>query len=293
MSWLARGVIGLLVILLVVLWVLLATSTGSRFAVSQIVRLMDDQLVIERVEGAIAGPLTVYGVRFENEALTVELDQASMDWLPTVFLFSQALIHVERLHLQGLRIVMADNVAENEVPQQPESALPNPLSLPISIRIDDFMLTQAALLQRDRATNEFVEVVQFDRIAATNLLWDDEGIDLPQIMVKTSEVDLVADGHVNPEDNWPLHLDASYSIDMTKLELPNLSGHTSVEGSLAQLDIRQQLELPYSLQAQASVSDPLVSPQWQAEVQVTGTQLNTLQGNLPAVSVECGHHRAG
>lgn len=284
-AWLARGVIGLLILLLIGLWVLFATTSGSRLAVSQLVSLMDGNLAIERVEGALAGPLTVYGVRFENEVMTVELEQASLDWLPTVFLFSQALIHVEQLHLQGLRMVMADKTADTNVSQPPKSALPGPLLLPVAMRIDDFALTQAALLQRSEVTTELVDVVQFERITATNLRWDDEGIDLPQIMVKTAEVDLQANGHLNPEDNWPLHLDASYSVDMTKLELADVSGHTRVEGSLVHLDFSQQLDPPYALQGQGSVSDPLTSPQWQVELQSINTQLNVLRVGLPAVAL--------
>lgn len=285
-SWLALVILGLLVVVLVTLWIAFASNTGSRFVLSQIERLMDDKLIIEQVEGTLAGPLVLRGVRYENELVAIELQQASLDWLPSVIIFSDALVHVKHLRLKGLRVELTPTEVETleTLPQEP--AIPDPLSLPVAIRVDEFELVEALVLQKDPVTVESIDLVRVDRLAAADLLWDERGINLPDLEIKTPEILLTANGEVNPKGNWPLRLDALYSVDMSGLQLPDVSAATQVSGSLAQLEIQQRVDAPYALDASANIVDALVTPQWQASVRVLGAELQTLRSDLPNVLLE-------
>ena len=285
-SWLALVVLGLLVIVLVAVWIAFASTAGSRFVLSQVERFMDEQLVIEQVEGTLAGPLVLRGVRFKNETVAIELQQANLDWLPSVIIFSDALVHVEHLQLQGLRVVLSG--ADEETPDLPPqvSAVPDGLSLPVAIRVDEFEVADAVVLQQDPASTEPVELARVDRLAATDLLWNEAGMALPDLEMKTPEVALAANGEVNPKGNWPLRLDARYTINMSELQLPDVSGRTQISGSLAQLDVKQRLDAPYALDASANIVDALATPQWQASVRLLGARLKTLRSDLPDVLLE-------
>jgi translocation and assembly module TamB len=285
-SWLAVVILGLLVVVLVALWIAFASNAGSRFVLSQVERLMDDQLVIEQVEGTLAGPLVLRGVRYENELVAIKLQQVSLDWLPSVIIFSDALVHVEHLRLQGLRVELTPAEVETleTLPQDP--AMPDPISLPVAIRVDEFELAEALVFQKGVATAEAIELARVDHLAATDLLWDGRGIDLPALEMETPEIALTANGEVDPKGNWPLRLDARYTIDMSELQLPDLSGRTQVSGTLAQLEVKQKLDTPYTLDASANIVDVLATPHWQASVRVLGAHLKTLRSDLPDVRVE-------
>ncbi|CAE7311615.1 tamB [Symbiodinium pilosum] len=247
---------------------------------------MDGQLVIEQVEGTLAGPLSLRGVRYENESIALELQEANLDWLPSVILFSDALVHVEHLRLQGLRVVLIGTDVEKPDVPQPASPLPESLSLPVSIRVDEFELTQAVILRKDLTASDPSERAQLDRVAAIDLVWDEAGIDLPELEIKTPEIDLQANGNVNPKGNWPLRLDAAYTISMASMQLPDVAGRTRVSGTLAQLKVNQQIDAPYAVDARANITDALATPQWQASVSVMGAQLKALQADLPDVLLD-------
>ncbi|MGE0371068.1 MAG: translocation/assembly module TamB domain-containing protein [Gammaproteobacteria bacterium] len=61
---------------------LLYTETGLRWAFDQVQRLVPGQLSVEGFDGRLAGPLTISGLRYEDEAFSVRADRIALRWRP-------------------------------------------------------------------------------------------------------------------------------------------------------------------------------------------------------------------
>ncbi len=279
LTWSSAGLFALAALLMIAAWLAVATTSGSRFVLAQVSQLLDDQLVIDEVEGAITGPLTLRGLRFDADGLRVEIEQADLDWFPGILLFSRARVHVKTLELRGLRVALLEG--ESPTTTKSTTGVPSGIKLPVEIQVDNFKLDGAILARGAAESDDYVEQIVLRHVHATELMWDSGGIDLPDVKAATSYIELTAKAHVRPEGDWPLRLDARYSLDLQAQQLPNTSGTTVLTGSLAQLEIVQQLDTPYTMHLEAIVRDPLITPKWQAEMQVSEFALAAFAEDLP------------
>jgi len=80
--WLwALASLGALLVLIVgiVLWVL-NTEAGTRWAANRAVGFMGGKLELAQIQGALAGPLTVQGIRFNDPDAGADVRVARVQW---------------------------------------------------------------------------------------------------------------------------------------------------------------------------------------------------------------------
>lgn len=142
-KWIGVAVLALLLILAILLFWLLGTESGARFALARAVGAMDGKLEVSRSSGRLGGPLELDGVRYHDAEAGVDakLGHLRIDLKPLELLG-------KRVHITDLQLDNVD-VALTTVPPKPETPSPEPFSLeaPIDIVLDRLALKQASISQ--------------------------------------------------------------------------------------------------------------------------------------------------
>lgn len=126
--WLAGTlVVVVLAPLLVAAW-LVFTEAGLRAGVRLADRVAPDALVIDGMEGRLAGPLRIARLTFASADMRVEIDDLALDWQPRALL--QRHVEVERLTLGRIGFSSRPGDEEPEPAEHPDA-----IELPVSLRV--------------------------------------------------------------------------------------------------------------------------------------------------------------
>ena len=142
LKWIGVAFAALVVIVGVLLFWVLGTESGARFALARAVGAMEGKLAIQGSRGSLAGPLTLSGVRYADAASGVDarVGKVVLDIAPFALLG-------KRLHIVALEVDDVD-VALSTVPPQPEEPSSEfSLAAPIDIVLDRLSLKKAAIMQ--------------------------------------------------------------------------------------------------------------------------------------------------
>ncbi|MFT7219066.1 MAG: translocation and assembly module TamB [Candidatus Azotimanducaceae bacterium] len=279
LAWSSRYLLGLVALLVFLVWLAVATTTGSRLVFSQVGRLLDGQLTVGELTGKISGPLRIQKLQSNSGAMGVRVELIELDWLPSDLL-SRWRVQVEMLRIQGLQVALLERGTPEE--DNLETGLPDDLSLPLPLQINNFAIDDVTVTSD---ASESGEIVSLQSIVAAELSWLAGGIEIRQLSIKSPVINFTADAQLKPRGDWPLSVDARYSLDLESQQLPNATGTIALSGSLLELGIVQTIDSPYSLRIEASVNEPLMTPQWQAILWAEGMQLASFDKNLPTVSL--------
>ena len=121
---------------------LLDTESGARFALARAVAAMEGKFSFERSSGRLAGPLTLVNVRYNDATSGVDARVGSIvvDLAPIAFLS-------KRVHIVSLEVERAD-IALTTVPPKPaEPASEFSLVAPVDVLLDRFSLRKATITQ--------------------------------------------------------------------------------------------------------------------------------------------------
>jgi len=172
-KWLidAGAAIGALIIVLVALlfWVLY-TPSGLRFALNRGVAMMHGQLAYASASGTLAGSTTIEGLHYRDKTgTTIAIQHASVDLHPWALL-------ERRLQIAKARI---DGIAVDITPsKQPESE-PIAFSLepPLAISLDDTLLTHIVVTQNGK------QAFAADSLAVAGL-WNSRQLEIRQLVLR-------------------------------------------------------------------------------------------------------------
>ena len=142
MKWIVVFFAALIVVTSILLYWLLGTESGARFALARAVAAMEGKLSFERSSGRLAGPLTLVNVRYNDAATGVDAHIGSivLDLAPMAFLS-------KRVHIVDLEVERAD-VALTTVPPKPaQPASEFSLVAPVDVLLDRFALKKAVITQ--------------------------------------------------------------------------------------------------------------------------------------------------
>jgi len=143
LKWIGIAFAALILITGALLFWLLDTESGARFALARAVGAMEGKLSFERSSGRLAGPLSLVNVRYDDPASGVDahVGAVTVDLKP-LELFSK------RVHILSLDVERAD-IALTTIPPKPTSKPPTAFSLvaPIDLFLDRLSLKQATVTQ--------------------------------------------------------------------------------------------------------------------------------------------------
>ncbi|HVV97258.1 MAG TPA: pathogenicity protein, partial [Rhodanobacteraceae bacterium] len=142
LKWIGIAFAVFVVIVAALLFWLLDTESGARFAIARAIGAMDGKLAIERSSGTLAGPLTLANVRYADPSAGVDARVGSVivDIAPSALL-------AKAVHVVGLDVDRVD-VALTTVPPKPEQpSAPFSLEAPLDVLLDRFALKHASITQ--------------------------------------------------------------------------------------------------------------------------------------------------
>ena len=181
MKWLKRIAIAfaaLLVVVAVVLWWVLGTGSGLRFALAQAESLSGGALQVQQAQGRLAGPLRLSGVRYDDgHGTVVELATVRLDLHFWSLLGKR--VHLTTLDVAGVAVALPAASTD-------ESASSGNLSLhlPVELIVDRVHVGPIKVAQAGK------DVFAADRLDLAGR-WTDRGIELRQLALRAP------DGHAN------------------------------------------------------------------------------------------------
>jgi translocation and assembly module TamB len=142
LKWIGIAFAVFVVIVAALLFWLLDTESGARFAIARAIGAMDGKLAIERSSGTLAGPLTLANVSYADPSAGVDarIGSVIVDIAPSALLAKA--VHVVGLDVDGV------DVALTTVPPKPEQpSAPFSLEAPVDVLLDRFALKHASITQ--------------------------------------------------------------------------------------------------------------------------------------------------
>jgi translocation and assembly module TamB len=143
LKWIGIAVLALILITGALLFWLLRTESGARFALARAVGAMEGKFSFERSSGYLVGPLTLVNVRYADPAAGVDARVGSI-----VVDVAPLEIVSRRVHVVGLDIANLD-LALTTVPPKAQAEPPSAFSLvaPVDLFLDRLTLKEATIAQ--------------------------------------------------------------------------------------------------------------------------------------------------
>ncbi|HEX6833143.1 MAG TPA: pathogenicity protein, partial [Rudaea sp.] len=147
-KWLKRVGIGLLVLVVLIgalLFWLLETESGARFALARAKSALADKLAIAQARGALASPLELDDLRYRDpqSGLDVHVKSVRVEYVLSG-LFSRTL-HVINLTVDGVDVALTTVPATT--PPAPAPSLESLLTPPLAILLDRASITHIRIVQ--------------------------------------------------------------------------------------------------------------------------------------------------
>ncbi|CAM5347968.1 translocation/assembly module TamB domain-containing protein [Rhodanobacter lindaniclasticus] len=235
MKWLKRTAIAFAALLLIVaalLWWLLGTGAGLRFALARAQAATDGALQVQQAQGRLLGPLQLAGLRYDDgQGTVVDVAQARLDLRFWPLLAKR--VHVTSLEVEGVALALPPPTM-----QQSESTGAFSLQPPVALILDHVHVGAMKVTQAGQA------VFAADRLDLAGS-WTDRGIALRQLALRAP------DGHVDLDGE--LVFGSSYQ-GKGALDFAWKAGDTNVAGTLAAHSDGKQATLDAALTAPAPMT---------------------------------------
>ncbi|MGG2397082.1 translocation/assembly module TamB domain-containing protein [Pseudomonas sp. SH1-B] len=197
---------------------LLGTQAGSRWLLAQVPGLQ-----VDNFSGRLGSTWQADALRWQQDGLDLELQQASMAWSPSCLL--RLTLCLDRVHVTQAALTLPDSEAAGDEPL----TLPG-LQLPLRLQLGDIRLGGLTL-------DGQAQLSDLQLIAS----WNEQGVDLQRLALQRDDLRLDVSGRLTPQGDWPLALSG-------RLQLPE------VDGKPWQVALQVGGELQRSLELQADSS---------------------------------------
>ncbi|SHM80429.1 translocation/assembly module TamB domain-containing protein [Phytopseudomonas punonensis] len=181
---------GLLALLVVLLIWMLATSAGSRWALSLVPGLQ-----VDGFEGRLGGRWTAQQVLWQQGDDQVVVRQPQFDWSPSCLL--RLTLCIDTLRSERIELNFAPST---EAPSEEPFNLPQ-LDLPVALEVGEVWLGSLQLNGDDQ--------LQGLELAAD---WASEGLNISKLHLQRDELIVDVQGHLQPSGEWPLKLQGSAAL---------------------------------------------------------------------------------
>lgn len=249
---------------------LLATGTGLRWTVDQVLSRVDLPVEIGIVDGRLIGPLRLEKVTYRDEktGAALRLDTLELDWRPGDLL--KGLLHVTRVRVAGIEYTAG---ASDRSSQQPKTPVRIP-ALPLEVLVD-----------RLEVDSLVAAGVRIDH-ASLRAALDAQAVTLEDISVESDQY-RVNDGRIRLGLAPELPLEGAVTWVVETGDLPAFHGTLNADGEIdGTLRPRVALSKPFTATVDGTVTGLLATPSWTMTATVPeAVSLNRIVPAWPALSV--------
>jgi len=267
---------GLILTLLSVLLLIIGTENGTQFAWQRARAFLPDTVEINAIEGRLAGPLEIRGLKIENPDFHLELDKVELEWAPSR-LFRRVL-DVESLALEGLRYTQLETVPPKAKEEATAVNLPEEISLPLDVRLGKVSLRDFEFRSQPDKPPIIIDS------AILSALADQHGVDVSSLKIESPLFTVEGRTSLTTDRNYLVKGELQWQVPVP--DYPAVSGHTRLSGSLRELTITQSIAKPYDVQGRVLLRDPVENLAFEVELNVNPLQLQALHKDLPPMTVQ-------
>lgn len=235
------GLISLLLLLIFLLYLLIATQLGLRLSVAIAKHFIPGKLTVHKISGQLAGPLSIKGLSYQSNSLTVQLGRLKLDWAP-VALFSHRL-DIKSLSIHSLHI---KQISSTSTPSKTTSS--EPFKLPLQFNLNNIQLNDVSFQQG----NDAPTVIQSATIKAYSLF---HRINVAELTVSSAPYQLQLHGSSHVSKPYASQLQGSLTDNALLNEPVTLK--FSLDGDLNLAKLKASVSKPFSATLTAKLSQPL------------------------------------
>lgn len=258
--WIAVAVLALALLLgLFATW-LLRSGGGRDFALARVLSLLPPEALSWRsVDGTLAGPLVVQGLRYTHAGLEVEIERVELDL--AVLALSARLLHIEALSLERGRVLLPPaETAPQPWPRRIELPAQWPeWRLPLDIRLDALALRDLRIEQGGESRAELQQLDAAGRFERGRVALD-------KLEIQSDRGRLNAHGTLDTAQAWETSLQSRIDLPLDAGETLPLRLEASGDGQNLRLTARAELTPAATMQLH--LLGGLPEPRWQLQLDV-------------------------
>lgn len=268
-----------------IIYALLATTTGSRWVVQQAIQYSQQNVQFDGLTGSLLGELQLSGLTITTAAATVTVNQLSIDWKP-LELFEQKLV-IQAIDLDTLQVTLQQAPDDATITSSEQAVvmaeLPT-LALPWPLTIDRLQLNNIRVIAG-------AQQLQFDQLQL-QALWQQSQLQLREIQLDHQLLAADLSVTVDLTQRYPFAVNyqlASKPVaDNPKIPAVTVTG--AVTGNADQIALGAEVNLQDQKATVATVSATLENlqqqPSWTAHAKLTKLPVASFRPWLPALPTE-------
>ncbi len=267
-AWIGLAGVALTLSLLgVALGLLLYHPSGPQWALSLLRSLTPMTVEVTKIEGRLAGPLAIQGLRLEDDRFTLRIDTLDLDWRPAALLAGE--LHLRTLSLQGGRLSLAADDAQSSTPA---AAGFEGVALPLALRLDQIELSGLTL---ERPGADPLQIERLSLVARSR----QQTLDLEQLSLAIPQLALDGRGRLGLSAKLPMELGLEWRY--TPAQRAPLEGVGEVRGDLQRLQLSQDLKGALEGELEATLSELTGVLGWDAKLILQRSDLSGWLKDFP------------
>lgn len=268
-----KGLIGLGMALLIVFLAvaaLLFTQRGFSLLIHAGERFSNGALRIGAVHGSLRESFSFEDIRYNSEAVDLEIDRFVYAWSPAALLEQE--LRVSSVVIEGVGL----NIKAGEDPAPPMESqgikLPD-IALPLGIMIGELQGMDITIAAGGSVVAELQEIHLELSGSATD-------VDITTLYVKGEGLELEMGGTVSMDQRWPVDITASWRY--ADSAFPELQGSCSVTDTVLDGGVSCAVTAPFDVRLEGSYElDDGV--RWQADVEADDADPSLFLPNIPGL----------
>lgn len=220
------------------------------------------------MQGKLFGPVTITQLNYQLDELQFSSERVTFDWQPLSLLRGK--INIRQIALHNTKIEqMSPTTDESEASQSPFS-LPE-IYLPWPIELQQLQMESVQLI---RGTDK-LDLQQLTLSAST--LFGEITVD--QLSIQAEQFNTRLSGTLQPTGNYPHRLDFDWQVQRHDALL---SAKGSLQGNNHSTLLTQKFTGPLQGTLKLHLNEPFNAPRWQARLDATEVNLNSLYKTAPS-----------
>ncbi len=275
----AISLVTLLIVTLVsAFFLVIGTESGTQFAWRQAQAFVPAGVEIRTMEGRLAGPLKIRGLKISNNAFQLEIDKIDLEWLPLQLL--HRVLDVDRLAVEGVRYIQLEQVPPTAKEESAPITLPKEIVLPVDIdvRLGEVSLRDFEFLSQPDSAPFVINSAKLSALVNKQEV-DISGLEIDSPIFSVEGKTLLA-----THGDYPVQGELNWQVPVP--DYPAVHGHTLLSGSLREMTITQSIAKPYDVQGTVLLRNPVENLAFDVALNVNPLELQVLNKDLPPMTAQ-------